>query len=446
MELTMELKQTQKLSPQMIHSMEILQMGTQELQTYVEKTLMENPTLELESEEHREERPELLRKLEWLAANDRQNRWYHQDDAKDLMDLVAIPTEENLYDHLRMQIDLERLPERFAIAVDCVLAGLNQAGYLEESVEELAARCGQSVELVTRAETLVQSLEPVGVGARTLSQCLAIQLEGRGETGLALTIVRSYLEDMARNHYHRISKETGASREEIQQACRLIRTLDPKPGAPYAPREAPGYVTADILVMEEDGKLVVTTSDDFLPVLKVSGYYRQLMRDTDDTEVCEYLTEKISQAKWLVKSIDQRRSTLLNCANVIVSRQEEFFRRAGGHLKPMTLADVAGELEVHESTVSRAVKDKYLQCSRGMFPLSHFFSRALPSGGGDGIAPEEAKAVIRELIGREDKRKPLSDQKLCELLEQRDMLLSRRTVAKYRDEMGIPSTSGRKEF
>lgn len=446
MELTMELKQTQKLSPQMIHSMEILQMGTQELQTYVEKTLMENPALELESEERREERPELLRKLEWLAANDRQNRWYHQDDARDMMDLVSAPTEENLYDHLRMQIDLEHLPGRFAIAVDCVLAGLNQAGYLEESAEELAARCGQSVELVTRAEKLVQSLEPVGVGARTLSQCLAIQLEHRGETGLALTIVKSYLEDMARNHYHRISKETGAGREEIQQACRLIRTLDPKPGAPYAPREAPGYVTADVLVVEEDGQLIVTTSDDFLPVLKVSGYYRQLMRDTDDAEVCEYLTEKINQAKWLVKSIDQRRSTLLNCANVIVSRQEEFFRRGTGHLKPMTLADVAGELEVHESTVSRAVKDKYLQCSWGMFPLAYFFSRALPSGSGDGIAPERAKTAIKELIGQEDKRKPLSDQKLCELLEARGMVLSRRTVAKYRDEMGIPSTSGRKEF
>lgn len=446
MDLALELKQTHKLSPQMIQSMEILQMGTQELQAYVEKTLMENPTLELESEERREERPELLRKLEWLTANDRQNRWYHQEDVRDLMDLVADPAEESLYDHLRGQLDMDRMPGRLGLAVDCVLSGLNQDGYLEETPEELSARCGQPVRMVEQAETLVRGLEPPGVGARSLAECLALQLERKGQTGLALTIVRDYLEEMAQNHYHRISRETGASREEIQEACRQIRRLEPRPGAPFAPREAPGYIIPDLLVVEEDGHYEVTAGEDFLPVLKVSAYYQELMRKTDEAEVQRYLEDKVGQAKWLVKSIDQRRATLLNCARIIVSRQEEFFRKGTGHLRPMTLADVAGELDIHESTVSRAIKDKYLQCSWGLFPAAYFFSRALPAGNDDGLSPDKAKATIRALIEREDKRHPLSDQKLCDRMAQEGMLLSRRTVAKYRDEMGLPAASGRKMF
>ena len=446
MELSMELKQTQKLSPQMIQSMEILQMGTQELQAYVEQILQENPTLELESEDHRDDRPELLRKLEWLAANDRQNRWYHQEDARDWTDLVADQTEKSLYDYLREQLNMNRLPGRLRLAVDCVLSGLNHYGYLEESSEELAARCEQTVEIVLQAEKLVQALEPAGVGARNLAECLTFQLERQGETGLALTIVRDYLEDMARSHFNRISKATGTSREEVQHACQRIRALNPRPGAPFTPREAPRYIIPDLLVTEEDENLVVTVGDEFLPVLKVSSYYQQLMKDTDEEEARNYLIEKVREANWLVKSIDQRKRTLLNCAYIIATRQDEFFRRGMGYLKPMTLADVAKELDIHESTVSRAIKDKYLQCNQGLFPMDYFFSRALPDSNGNGISPEKVKVTIRTLIEEEDKKHPLSDQKLCDMLVRKEMVLSRRTVAKYRDELGIPSASGRKEF
>lgn len=446
MELTLELKQTQKLSPQMIQSMNILQMGTVELQEYVEKTLMENPVLELESEKKRDDRPQLVNKVEWLMANDRQNRWYHREDARDLIDLVADTAEESLYDHLRGQISMEKLPGRLGLAVDCVLTGLNDNGWLEETTEELAERCGQTVDTILRAEKLVRTLEPAGVGARTLSECLAIQLERMGETGLALTIVRDWLEDVAKDRYSRISKETGASRQEIQEACRQIRTLDPRPGAPYAPREAPGYIVPDLLVTELEGELVVTAGDDFLPELKVSAYYQKLMQDTEEKEVRDYLADKVRQAGWVVRSIEQRRSTLLTCARIIVARQDRFFRHGAGHLQPMTLADVAEEAGIHESTVSRAVKDKYIQCVQGVYPMSHFFGRALPSGGGDGVSSEKVKTAIRALIDGENKQKPLSDQKICDLLAEQELILSRRTVAKYRDEMGIPSTSGRKEF
>lgn len=446
MKLTTELKQTQKISPQVIQTMELLQMGTQELRAYIDNALLENPLLELENEKWKDARVEISQKLDWLGNDDRQNQWYYQEDSHDAMMLVAAPTQESLYDYLHQQLDWEQMGRDLAAAVECVLTGLNHAGYLEETREELAARCNQPTQLVARAEALVQSLDPAGVGARTLSECLTLQLEREGENGLPLTIVQCYLEDMARSHYHHIAKEIGADRKAIQDACQKIRALDPKPGRPYAPHEGSNYVVADVLVTERDGKLIVTVGDEFQPVVKVSPYYHHLLKEEEDPEVGNYLMEKVRQARWLIKSIDQRKNTLLSCGNAIVAYQEAFFRHGAAELRPMTLADVAKEMGVHESTVSRTIKDKYLQCGQGVLPLSYFFSRPLAAITDEGIAPEKAKEEIRTLIEKEDRKKPLSDQKLCDILAQKKVILSRRTVAKYRDEMGIPPASGRKIF
>lgn len=446
MELLLGIQQVQKLSPQMVQSMNILQMSMLELQEYVEKILMENPVLDLEAERKEEERRELRHKVEWLMTTDRQNRWYYQEEGQNLMELVDDIAEESLYEHLRGQLDLGCFPAHLSIAVDCILSGLNDNGYLEETTEELAQRSGQTLKTVKKAEELVRSLEPAGVGARTLSECLALQLERNGENGLAMTLARHHLEDIAQDHYHHISRETGATRGEIQQACKRIRELNPRPGSSFAVREAPGYIIPDLLVTEEDGKLVITSGEDLLPALKISSYYQDLMKQTQDQEVRDYLTDKVSQAGWVVKSIEQRRSTMLNCARVIVERQEPFFRQGADFLQPLTLADVAEEIGVHESTVSRAVKGKYIQCIHGAYPMSHLFSRALSSDSGETVSAESVKARIRELIGEEDKKKPWSDQKLCDLLAAQGITLSRRTVAKYRDELGIPPATGRKEF
>ena len=192
----------------------------------------------------------------------------------------------------------------------------------------------------------------------------------------------------------------------------------------------------------------VLANDYFFPSLHMSGYYQQLMKDTEDQEVKDYLTSKVRQAKWVVRSIEQRRSTLLSCAQCILELQEPFFRKGPGHLSPMSLADVAQRLEVHESTVSRAIRDKYLQCSMGVYPLSYFFSRSL-GGSGDGeegASPEAAKILLRKLVEEEDKAHPLSDQKLSQLMGEQGCVISRRTVAKYRDELGIPSTTGRRQY
>ena len=454
MGLNLDLKQTQALTPQMIQFMELLQMGTLELREYLQGQLQENPVLEMDEQMSSPParqgggRDQLLQKLEWLHSTDVQNSWYNREDARDLVELVpgADPGAESLYDHLRAQIHFEDLPPSIAVAVDCVLESLDLAGRLDEPPEDLASRTRISADVIREAVRLVQSLEPAGVAARDLSECLCLQLVRRGENGLALTIVRRHLEDMGQNRYHRIAQLTGASREAVRAACRLIRSLDPRPGTAFAPREHPGYIIPDLAVAAEEGRFEAVLNDSYTPALRVSSYYRRLMEATDDAEVRDYLSARVRQAEQVVRNVEQRRAALLSCTRCIISHQEDFFQRGPGHLRPLSMADAAAELGVHESTVSRAVRDKYLQCVYGIFPLKYFFSRALPDAAGEsGVSAERARSVLCALIDGEDKKKPLSDQKLSELLAARGVRLSRRTVAKYRDELGIPSTSGRKD-
>ena len=238
----------------------------------------------------------------------------------------------------------------------------------------------------------------------------------------------------------------------MRTACDLIRTLNPRPGGGFAARENLVYINPDLFVVNFPDHFELLTNDYFFPDLNISGYYCRMLKSTEDNEVKDYLMGKVRQAKWVVHSIEQRRSTLLRCAECILELQEEFFRRGPGHLKPMCLADIAQKVGVHESTVSRTVRDKYLQCASGVYPLSYFFSRSLgapaarPGTEENASSPDFAKALLKKLIGGEDKHKPLSDQKLCERMAREGCELSRRTVAKYRDELGIPSTTGRKQY
>lgn len=443
----MQIKQTQKLSPQMIQNMEILQMSSLELQEYVEKALLENPVLEWEEGHDHEDAGSLLRRMEWLHETGRRSERGGGPDAGQGMEPVAVqPGQEGLCEHLRDQISPRGMTREMRLAVEAVLSGLDTNGYLEETPEELAGRSGLPVPAVEAALKLVQGLEPAGVGARNLSQCLALQLERRGEEdGLAMTIVREHLEDMAGKRYHRIAQQTGADRAAVQRACQEIRSLDPRPGAAYAPSQTPGYLWPDLLVRLEDGRPEVTLNGGALPELRISGYYQQLRGECGDPQVKSYLEDKIRQACWVMKGIEQRRTTLLRCGRSIAARQEDFFLRGPACLRPMSLADVAADVGVHESTVSRAVREKYLQCSFGVFPLSRFFSRALSGPAGEEVSPEQARAAIRALIQEEDRRHPLSDQKLCDLLAGQEIFLARRTVAKYRQSLGIPVAGERRE-
>ena len=393
MNLELSLKQTLKLTPQMLQSMEVLQMSTQELADYIQDLVQMNPAAELtEPAAQSDESEEMWRRLQSLADADHQNRQYLSPDREELEDLSQA----------------SRLP----------LSALEQGLHL------------------------IQSLDPAGVGARDLSQCLALQLQRRGETGPALEIVLHHLERLGRKQYHAIAQEMGISQKEVLRAQSLIQELDPRPGAAFASRDETSYLVPDLVVIQDEQGLTVAYQDSYLPGLHLSGYYCKLQKQSADPEVKQYLTDKIKQARWSIQAVEQRRSTLLYCAQFIVRRQESFFR-PGGHLSPLRLADVAQELSIHESTVSRAIREKYLQCSRGVYPLSFFFSR---EGGTEGTSVHQIKERLRQLVDQENKKHPLSDQKLCEQLEAEGCAISRRTVAKYRDELGIPSASGRKEI
>ena len=460
MELSMSMKQTQTLSPQMMQSMEILQMGSQELLEYIQDQVQENPVLEMEEKYGKgDDTAVLQRKLEWLGATDAQKRYYHQqdteDDEKDPISNYGTvdEREENLYLYVLSQLEVMDLEPELLPVGRFLVESLNQNGWLDESVEDLAEELGKPVEEVEKALAAVQSLEPAGVGARNLSECLVLQLQRRHEDSeLAIRIARDYLDPLSKSRYGLIAKSLGVCQEEVRTACDLIRTLNPRPGGGFAARENLVYINPDLFVVNFPDHFELLTNDYFFPDLNISGYYCRMLKSTEDNEVKDYLMGKVRQAKWVVHSIEQRRSTLLRCAECILELQEEFFRRGPGHLKPMCLADIAQKVGVHESTVSRTVRDKYLQCASGVYPLSYFFSRSLgapaarPGTEENASSPDFAKALLKKLIGGEDKHKPLSDQKLCERMAREGCELSRRTVAKYRDELGIPSTTGRKQY
>ena len=460
MELSMSMKQTQTLSPQMMQSMEILQMGSQELLEYIQDQVQENPVLEMEEKYGKgDDTAVLQRKLEWLESTDAQNRYYHQqdteDDEKDPISNYGTvdEREENLYLYVLSQLEVMDLEPELLPVGRFLVESLNQNGWLDESVEDLAEELGKPVEEVEKALAAVQSLEPAGVGARNLSECLVLQLQRRHEDSeLAIRIARDYLDPLSKSRYGLIAKSLGVCQEEVRTACDLIRTLNPRPGGGFAARENLVYINPDLFVGNFPDHFELLTHDYFFPDLNISGYYCRMLKSTEDNEVKDYLMGKVRQAKWVVHSIEQRRSTLLRCAECILELQEEFFRRGPGHLKPMCLADIAQKVGVHESTVSRTVRDKYLQCASGVYPLSYFFSRSLgapaarPGTEENASSPDFAKALLKKLIGGEDKHKPLSDQKLCERMAREGCELSRRTVAKYRDELGIPSTTGRKQY
>ena len=456
MELDLSQKQTQTLSPQMMQSMEILQMGSQELLEYIEEAVQENPVLEPEENyDKQDEFSVLKRKLEWLESTDPQNRYYHQQDTEEeespLSNYGTMEDEdENLYYYVLSQLRVLDLDPQVMDAGTFLVESLNQNGWLDEPLEDLAADCGCPVEVMEKALAAVQSLEPAGVGARTLSECLKLQLIRRTPVDrLAVRIAEDYLDALSKSRYGLIARELKVTPEEVRAACDKIRSLDPRPGTGFAARENLTYINPDIIVVSFPDHFELLSNDYYFPTLHISGYYTRLLKESEDEQVKDYLTGKMRQAKWMVKAIEQRRSTLMACAECILELQEAFFHKGPGHLVPMSLADVAGRIGVHESTVSRAVKEKYIQCSMGVYPLSYFFSRGLgasAAAGEEAASPDAAKALLKKLIAAEDRKKPLSDQKLCQLMAGQGCPISRRTVAKYRDELHIPCTSGRKQY
>jgi RNA polymerase sigma-54 factor len=319
---------------------------------------------------------------------------------------------------------------------------------MTSTVEEISAATGAPVSKVEEVLDMIHTFDPVGVGARDLKECLLIQLDNEGLLTTDFEqVIRDYLEDVAANRLGHIAKEVGLSVEEVQEMADTIKMLEPKPGRQFASQTDTRYIVPDVLVEKVDGQFIVTVNDSSTPRLMVSSYYEKLLNQADkDGDLSKYLINRLNSAVWLIKSIDQRKQTIHNVVKAVVKYQEDFFNNGSKHLKTLTLKQIAEEVGIHESTVSRSINGKYLQSPMGVFEIKYFFSGGVSGSKGEGISSNSIKTFIKEMIEAEDPKAPYSDQHMVKLLTEKGIEISRRTVAKYRDEMKILSSSKRRRY
>lgn len=329
---------------------------------------------------------------------------------------------------------------------------LDQKGYLDIKKEELMNELDCSEETFNRALIVIQNLEPAGIGARDLKECLEIQLERKGEYDpIVKEIIDNHLDDLADNRYQVIAKDLDITPKKAQDYGDLIKTLEPKPSRGFYTGDEVGFIIPDAEIRKIDGEFLILMKDGVLPMLSVNPLYKDILKDsTNDKEATEYVKEKIDKAMFLIKSIEQRKSTLHKVLQKILEKQKDYFEKGEKYLKPMTLKEIAEKLEMHESTISRAIRDKYILTSMGTIKIKDLFVNSISnkekSHGEEDVTVINIKKVLEEVIKEEDKRKPLSDQAISEILKEKGMAISRRTVAKYREELGIKSSSKRKRF
>ena len=448
-ELTIE--QTQKLSmtPELIQAIQILQFSNQELTDYVQNELMENPVLEAEKTYEAQEVDirEKIREADYEEESFRQ--WeYSPDNDEDYTYEQYVSEEETLTDYLLMQLQFSRLKDTKAAIGRYIIEAIDDNGYLTVSVQEISEALHVSVETVEETLNFIQTFDPTGVAARNLRECMIIQLAAKGLlTDEIEYIIENLLEELADNKISYIAKKMGMKNQEIQQIADLIRSLEPKPGRMFSSGETVRYVVPDIFVEKVNGEYVVTNNDTSMPKLMVSSYYNKLSAEADkDEELSKYLNDRFNAAVWLIKSIEQRKHTIFNVASAVVRYQQDFFDKGEKYLKTLTLKQIAEEVGVHESTVSRSINGKYMQSPRGVFELKYFFSSGVSGSDGTGVSSNSIKSIIREIISGEDPKKPYSDQDMVEILKQKNIDISRRTVAKYREGMNILSSSKRRRF
>lgn len=443
------------MTPELRQAITILQFSALDLIEYINQQLNDNPVIEpLDMEfspkvEHKtDSSPTDLDWAEYIRARAQGDYSVpsirSSESEYNPLDWV-VRNDVSLEKHLREQISFMKglSPEVRRIA-EYMIGNLDEKGYLELALEQIAQTLKADLEEVEQALFVVQSLEPRGVGARDLKECLVIQLEYAGlKDSLAFAIADKYLYELADGKISKIATELQVTPQEIQEAADVIRTLDPRPGLHYH-RDEPKYIIPDATVEKVEGEYIILVNDSTTPRLSISSYYERLLKE--DGQAKKYIHDKMNSALWLIKSIEQRRMTIYKVTEAIVQEQRDFFDKGISSLKPMTLKEIADIVDLHESTISRATNNKYVQTPRGIFELKYFFSSGLSTSNGEATSSESVKAKLKELVDKEDRKKPLSDQRLCELLNEEGITISRRTVAKYREELGILSSAKRKRY
>jgi RNA polymerase sigma-54 factor len=446
-----ELKQTQKLimTPQLQQAIKMLQLSNIELNEKIEEEIIENPALELEEREGETDREEYKddknNKFDdgfeddyWFEDKSfpRIDRTPGEDKKREFMENV-ISREETLKEYLLWQLSLNNLTEEDFDIAKMLVSYIDTKGYLPLSTESLVDEIDIPQKKLDKIIALIQTLDPPGVGARNIEECLLIQLKMRGSFPLAEKIVEKYLEMVKLNKCDEIARKLKVPLGKVNEAVTFISKLEPYPGRQFYSEETK-YIIPEVIIEEREGNFEVIPNNYSLPKLRVNSYFENLMQAKGgDKRIKEFAAEKVQRAKNFMHSIAQRESTLIRVTKKILEEQKEFFQNGPKYLKPLTLKDVSFELELHESTISRITSSKYVQTPFGVFPLKYFFSNPIPAHGREDFSSTSIKEIIKDIIENEGLNKHLSDQKITDLLEKRGIKIARRTVAKYRKGLKI---------
>jgi RNA polymerase sigma-54 factor len=475
------MRQEMKVNPRLYQAMDLLYMPLLDLQQHLQQELLINPFLELVPEDEdgddmgdvlevatpEEQKADNTDEMDWQKIlEDGFDSGGHKEqyEEREYIEPITVMARD-LLDHLREQVQLLELNPRQEVLADEFVGNINEDGYLACGLDEIlrgvnaqiahiADALGHDInelpiytmEEVEAMLPIVQLLDPPGVGARTLRECLLLQLTQQGRTdSTAFLLVRDGFDELIGHRWSELSKKFGIAVSEVQKVADEIAKLDPKPGLKFAP-DNEHYITPDLVVDKVDGRYAVFLNDGNLPRLKLSKTYQDIARDKKkyDAESKDFIANKMNSAHWMIQAIEQRRQTMLKVMNYIVERQRDYFEKGVQHLKPLTLREVAEVIGMHESTVSRVTNEKFVQTPRGVLPLKFFFSSGLSTTDGDDVSARGIKDQIKKLVDGEDEKDPLTDQGIVDILKQGGVVIARRTVAKYRDQLGVLSARMRK--
>lgn len=480
LEIRQQLKLSQQLvmTPQLQQAIKLLQLSRMELMDVVRTELEENPVLE-EGQETPEEKAQLEEDVtepsnEEVVAESLKEVQGERDGISDIdwktyLESYSLggstadsyeddedrPSYENLLtrkpslsDHLLWQLSLSRVEDEERLIAAEIIGNLDDDGYLQATVEELSQQTEIPEEKIEKVLSFVQDFDPPGIASRNLQECLLKQVEQLGMTeDLVGVILRDFIQELETRRYQVVARNLDVPVEDVLAAAKFISSLDPRPGSQFGQEEI-HYIIPDIFVYKISDEYVVVLNDEGLPNLRINSFYRNALSGSEqlDEKAGEYIQEKLRGALWLIKSIHQRQRTIYRVTKSIVKFQKDFFDRGVEYLKPLVLRDVAEDIEMHESTVSRVTTNKYVQTPQGLFELKYFFNSGINTTGGDSVASESVKSKIKEIINSENPKKPYSDQKIVELLRSQGIDIARRTVTKYREMLGVGSSTQRKRM
>lgn len=456
------------LTQKMQQAIQILQLSAVELEQQIQQELETNPVLEMAQSEPVPEPAQPVASTD--ATDDFEEAfdldayardWEYDRRHREGQDLSrntdlderrqyyqdSITREESFSSRLLTQLRMAASDEKTLRIGEYIIGEIDDRGYFTGSLEEIAAELGISIEEVERTLHLVQRFEPIGVGARDVVECLLLQIavEYPDESEL-FRLVESHLEELERRQIPKIAKAMGVTAERVEELKDMLAKLNPWPGSEYT-GEPPQYVIPDVIVEKIDGKFVAYAGDDHLPGLRINlEYQRMASHAKTDRQDKVYLREKVESAKWLLRNIEQRQNTIVRIARAIVDVQEDFLEKGPEFIRPLTLQEIADEVGVHEATVSRATRGKYMQTPQGLFEMKYFFSPGLRRDTGEAQSSKSVQSIIKKIIDEEDKARPLSDQKIADMLRKQGLNIARRTVTKYREALGILTTTLRKSY